>query len=191
MADQGYCGERLMAQLDGARLVRYDTSGLLLAWFGGHGVHVFDAGGTEVDYWSCGDFAKNDASVEDVEQSMAGHLLDLDDVLERADVEGYEHGVAAGSWLVDGNTTPETARRLLAGVEDGDPMVMDALPSCPLSGEWADDLRPRDVLAMFELDEEHEAASDVLDAFEVGYQRGVQNEAVRATRGLLGLHCAA
>lgn len=30
--------ERLMAQLDGARLVKYDADGYVLAWFGGHGV---------------------------------------------------------------------------------------------------------------------------------------------------------
>lgn len=45
--------ERLMAQLDGAELVMYDPDGYLLAWFGGEstGVHVYDAGGTEIGYW--------------------------------------------------------------------------------------------------------------------------------------------
>jgi hypothetical protein len=79
MADPAY-SERLMAQLDGARLVRYDTAGLLLVWFGGHGVHVYDAGGSEVDYWSCGDFAENEATPDEVERSMAAHILELEDV---------------------------------------------------------------------------------------------------------------
>jgi hypothetical protein len=66
--------ERLMAELDGARLVRYDTAGLLLAWFGGHGVHVYDAAGVEVDYLSCGDFARNDADVDDVEAAVVRYI---------------------------------------------------------------------------------------------------------------------
>jgi hypothetical protein len=40
--------ERLMAQLDGAQLVKYDADGFLFAWYGGLGVHVYDAAGDEV-----------------------------------------------------------------------------------------------------------------------------------------------
>lgn len=100
MADSAY-SEWLMAQLDGVRLVRYDAGGLLRAWFGGHGVHVYDAGGAEVDYWSVGDFAKNYAELEEVEESMARHILNVDQIVEQAEQEGYERGVAAGSWLLD------------------------------------------------------------------------------------------
>jgi hypothetical protein len=74
MQHSHYPGERLMAALDGARLVRYDADGYLLAWFGGHGVHVYDAAGEEVHYWSCGDFSHNDADVADVEASIAAYL---------------------------------------------------------------------------------------------------------------------
>jgi hypothetical protein len=81
--------------------------------FGGHGVHVYDVAGTEVDYWTCGDFAQNEADVSDVEESMARHLRGLDDVLENADEEGYARGVAAGSWLLDGNSTEQAASELL------------------------------------------------------------------------------
>jgi hypothetical protein len=62
--------ERLMAALDGARWVKYDADGLLLAWFGGHGVHVYDQSGEEVDYFSVGDFAQNDAEMAEVQQAM-------------------------------------------------------------------------------------------------------------------------
>ena len=187
MADSAYyCGERLMAELDGARLVRYDANaGTLLAWFGGHGVHVYDAAGTELDYWTCGDFAENDADESAVVESMARHILCIDDVLERAEQEGHDHGVTAGSWLLDGNSSEDAARRLLRGIEDGDPEILDQLPASPLSGEYADNLLPRDVLAWYDLDEQHDAADDVLRAFEDGFSRGVEVEAVRSATAFL------
>ena len=185
MTDSAY-NERLMAQLDGARLVRYDSNaGTLLAWFGGHGVHVYDAAGTELDYWTCGDFAENDASADVVEESIARHILNVDEIIERAEQEGYDHGVTAGSWLLDGNSSEEAARRLLTGLEDGDPEILDQLPASPLSGEYADGLLPRDVLGWYDLDEQHDAADDVLRAFEDGFSRGVEAEAVRSATALL------
>ena len=185
MSAPDYCGERLMAQLDGARLCRYDADGLLLAWFGGHGVHCFNGAGTEVDYWTCGDFSKNEAEVSEVEESMARRILNLDEIIERAEREGYDHGVTAGSWLLDGNSTQDAARELVRGIEEGDPIVLDLLPSSPLSGEYADGVLPPDVL--HDIDEDHDAASDVLDAFEAGFSRGVEAEAVRSARALLGV----
>lgn len=185
MADSPYCGERLLAALDGARLVRYDTAGLLYVWHGAHGVHTYDAAGQEVDYYSVGSFADDAATLEEVEESIARRLLNLDEIIERAEQDGYDRGKAAGSWLLDGNSTEDTARRLLEGIEGGDPEIMDALPSAPLSGEWADSLTPAEVLGWYDLDEEHDAADEILRAFEDGYSRGVQDEAVRSARVLL------
>ena len=107
-------------------------------------------------------------------------------MLERAEEEGYDQGKAAGSWLLDGNSKEEAARRLLQGIEDGDPEIIDTLPSSPLSGEYADGLLPRDVLGRFDLDEQHDAADEILSAFEDGYARGVQDEAVRTAEAMLG-----
>jgi len=108
-----------------------------------------------------------------------------DDVIEQAEQKGYEYGVSAGSWLLDGNSSEDAARRRLQGIEDGDPEILDALPCSPLSGEWADSLTPADVLGWYDLDEEHEAAEDVLRAFEAGFSRGVEAEAVRSASALL------
>ena len=182
---------RLMAQLDGARLVRYDADGLLYVWHGAHGVHVIASTGEEVDYYTVGDFAKNAAELVEVEESIARRILGLDEILERAEQDGYDAGKAAGSWLLDGNSRESAARRLLQGIEDGDPEIMDALPSSPLSGEYADGLLPRDVLDRYDLDEHHDAADDVLRAFEDGYDRGVQDEAVRSARAMLAESCRA
>ncbi len=116
---------------------------------------------------------------------MARHILNVDEIIERAEQEGYAHGVTAGSWLLDGNSSEEAAHRLLRGIEDGDPEILDQLPAAPLSGEHADSLLPRDVLAWYDLDEQHDAADDVLRAFEDGFSRGVEVEAVRSATALL------
>lgn len=34
---------------------------------------------------------------------------------------GYRAGEAAGSWVIDGNTSRETCERILRGIEEGDP----------------------------------------------------------------------
>jgi hypothetical protein len=47
---------------------------------------------------------------------------------------GADAGAAAGSWVeIEGN---DQAVRILVGIEDCDPEVMDMMPA-PLSGEWA------------------------------------------------------
>lgn len=104
---------------------------------------------------------------------------------ERADAAGYEAGTAAGSWVIDGNTTEDAARTLLEGIADGDPEVLDALPSSPLSGEWAGDPLPRDILAEFDLTEDDDAAEDILRAYEEGFSRGVVDEAQRSAYAIL------
>jgi len=48
---------------------------------------------------------------------------------------GTDAGQAAASWAFDGNTTVETYRAVLAGIEDGDPMILDAFGEPGLDGE--------------------------------------------------------
>jgi hypothetical protein len=43
--------------------------------------------------------------------------------------KAQEHGKAAASWVTDGNTSQETYRRLLEGIRDGDPEVLDSIHS--------------------------------------------------------------
>ena len=109
----------------------------------------------------------------------------LDVVEEDARARGVEDGTAAGSWVLDGNSTEETARAILDGIEDGDPMILDALPSAPLSGEFADGLLPRDVLGWYGMSEDDDAADDVLRAYEDGFSEGVTDEAERSARAML------
>lgn len=98
---------------------------------------------------------------------------------------GYEHGLAAGSWVTDGNTTDDTCRALLAGIEDGDPMILDQLPSSPLSGEWAGDPTPQSVLEALDVYDDDERADDLLRAYEDGFARGVEEEVVRSCKAVL------
>ena len=136
--------ERLMAQLDGAKLVRYDAAGLLYAWYGAHGVHAYDAAGTEVDYWTCGSYADDDASLEEVEASMAARIRNVDAIVEQAEEQGYEARLPARGY------STVTRRRLLhVGSSRGSRTEtlrysMRFLVS-PI-GEWADAPLPRDVL---------------------------------------------
>ena len=103
---------------------------------------------------------------------------------EDAERRGYEAGCAAGSWVLDGNSDPEGARRILRGIEEGDPAIVDALPSAPLSGEWADSLLPRDVLAWYDLTEDDDGADDVLNAYEQGYSSGAVDTVEREAESI-------
>lgn len=71
----------------------------------------------------------------------------MDPITERAAAIAREHGKAAASWVFDGNTTEDTYRAVLAGIESGDPAVMDAYRTPDLSGEFAGDYTPRDLAA--------------------------------------------
>jgi hypothetical protein len=140
-------------------------------------VRVLDDGSTERDYDAAACFSSLERAIEHIEYLRA---------LEGARQEGHAAGVAAGSWLLDGNSTEDAARRLLQGIEEGDPEVLDELPSSPLSGEWADAPLPRDLLEGVGIEEDADHAEDVLRAYEDAYSRGVTDEACRSARAMLG-----
>lgn len=104
---------------------------------------------------------------------------------------GLEAGKAAGSWVIDGNTTEETARRILQGYEDGDPKILDMQPS-PLSGEWADgESADQLVSELVDLNEASiswgelaELQDEVCRAFEDGYADGYWAEVQRSARAI-------
>jgi hypothetical protein len=58
-------------------------------------------------------------------------------------VKAQENGKAAASWVFDGNTDKDTYRKVLQGIDDGDPEVMDGLYPGSLRGGYTD----RDILA--------------------------------------------
>lgn len=104
---------------------------------------------------------------------------------DRARVLGEEHGRAAASWFFDGNTSEETYRVVLRGLEDGDPAVLDSLPSAPLSGEWADDPTPASVLQDLGVDAdtlEDWEESEIMDAYEDGFYTASRDAIETAAR---------
>lgn len=124
----------------------------------------------------------------------------MTDHTQAAEALGTQHGTAAGSWAVDGNTTPDTLRAILRGIEEGDPAILDTLPLTPnLSGEWADEPGGPaiyvEILAssggtLSDEDAQGDPAgwddfSEILDAYEAAYQQASQDEIQRACRAML------
>ena len=98
--------------------------------------------------------------------------------------DGYEAGKAAGSWVIDGNTSSETAARILAGIAgiaESDPEIMDLQPS-PLSGEWAGESIGELIDGYAELGEDAQTAA--CDAYEAGYSDGFWAEVERSAKAV-------
>jgi hypothetical protein len=119
--------------------------------------------------------------------------LDDDEAEERADED------RASTWLLDGNSTKLDAERLLIGLLDGDPEILDELPSPRLSGEWADDPRPSDLFAEAGVDpcscldepcsceDRAEIESELLDSYSDGFSTGAHDGAETEARRSLNI----
>jgi hypothetical protein len=112
--------------------------------------------------------------------------MTYEEIMSEARDMGRAHGQAAASWYFDGNTTDETYRLVLQGIEDGDPEVLDSFPSAPLSGEWADDPTPQTLAEDLGLDNEDDDEAAVLDdacsAYEDAFYQSVHEEIERMAR---------
>jgi hypothetical protein len=76
---------------------------------------------------------------------MMADTISNDELEARAASIGRQHGINAASWVFDGNTTEETYRTVLRGIEDDDPAVYDMFREPNLSGEFAGDYSIRDL----------------------------------------------
>lgn len=96
---------------------------------------------------------------------------------------GAEHGHAKGTWVLDGNSSAETAQKILAMIEDGDPALWD-MYAAPLSGEWADEATPNDVLAEIEYEgpDSPESWDSIIDAYEQAHSSAWETEVERLAR---------
>ena len=107
----------------------------------------------------------------------------------RAERAGREAGKNAGAWATDGNTTRATYEKILRGIDECDPEVMNALPCLDLSGQWADGLTDADVLSDIGycdvermLEREPDRCSDLIGWYRDGYDAAVVAEVERACR---------
>jgi hypothetical protein len=111
--------------------------------------------------------------------------------------EAYELGkdaaIAAASWVVDGNTSQDHIRRMVAMLDAGDPVAYDYLPAQPnLSGEWADAPTPlslaQDIFGTGitgTQDYPPEELNEIADAWEAGVFDTFQYECERILRDAL------
>lgn len=110
-------------------------------------------------------------------------MLNTTELADKAYELGRDHGAAVGSWVIDGNTTSDTASRILKGYEDGDSQIMDMEPS-PLSGEWADSPTPQTLADELELAEEYRGSEldQLCTDYELGFSQGYWDEVIRSAK---------
>jgi hypothetical protein len=109
---------------------------------------------------------------------------DYDRALSAATDIGVQEGTAAASWFFDGNTPDDTYRTVLAGIDNGDPAVLDTLPSADLSGQWADGRTPdtlrADVATALGIPADTllsgDAMTGIMDAYETAFNDTVAGE---------------
>jgi hypothetical protein len=117
-----------------------------------------------------------------------GLPVDLEERVEIARAQGEEAGRAAGTWLLDGNSSEESARAMLAKIEAGE-LLAELDLSGPLSGEWADGPTPASILEpLYREGEEIPEGEDdeICQAYEDAYWQGLETEAERSARAVLG-----
>jgi len=128
-----------------------------------------------------------------------GPAVSWPDVLDALRCAGARAGATAADWwaqdTVGGRTsgdTAATARLILAGIDDGDPLILDALPGLEVCGRDADAPTEAEVYTQAaphgapdwdSLDEP--ARAEAIDAFGDGHQRGVEARVVEHCRTAL------
>lgn len=114
---------------------------------------------------------------------------------------GAEHGRNAAGWWLQDELSPAVrpisrpvgrARRILAGIEDGDPAILDTFPAPDLSGEWADTLTGPELFegALRAAGDDTLRAGmtvygDVCDAYESAFSDAVTDAIETAARAVL------
>jgi hypothetical protein len=91
---------------------------------------------------------------------------------EKMHASGYRAGRAAGSWVIDGNTTRETAQAVLDAAEQCELEI-----PAPFSGEWADGWtkgRAYEDAGLFPI----VGHDGLTDAWEDGFREGYEYQAV-------------
>ena len=111
------------------------------------------------------------------------------EIIER---RGTSDGEGAAAWLVDGNTNNPYAvlKRIIDGIEDGDPEIMDKLPSPTYSGEMADEPTWEKILRdegiAMDTEQDPTGRRDLQDAYDAAFQQGVESKIREMFKGYGG-----
>jgi hypothetical protein len=92
------------------------------------------------------------------------------EAIETAEGIGTDKGRAAGTWALGNNVDRAAAAAVLKGIQEGDPMVMDAYAAPNLTGEWADEYGPADLAE----DIGHAEGTPIFDAAATAYEDAAQ-----------------
>lgn len=121
-----------------------------------------------------------------LDSELGESLFDFEAAETSAREVGAERGHSVGSWVIEGNTSVESAQAILDGFEAGDPQVLDMEPS-PLSGEWADAPTSADVLETIGVKDVSDHIEEaLLKAYEEGFSEGYWEEVTRAAKAVTG-----
>lgn len=108
-----------------------------------------------------------------------------DRLAEQAEAIGREHGASAASWYEVADAA--VAQRVLDGLADCDPEVLDTLPQPDLSGQWADGYTPdrlAEDLVLLAREREH-LLDGLCDAYECGFRQAAEEVVQRACQAQL------
>lgn len=97
------------------------------------------------------------------------------ELLSEARRMGREDGVRAASWTWDGNTSRETAERIVKLFDDGDPEVYNCFYAPSLSGEYADGPTPQSLARYLGMDDDDDRAEWLVDDLATAYEDGVSS----------------
>jgi hypothetical protein len=104
---------------------------------------------------------------------------------DRLEVRGYRDGYAAATWFAPHDE--ETARRILDGIDAGDPEVLDALPPPRLRGEFADEPTWNNILEDEDCEDSDDGRPELFDAYCYAFSCAAEREIVRYYRAMLDL----
>ena len=121
----------------------------------------------------------------------------IKEAIQYATQLGKEEGTNAAAWwqqdAIGGRATGDTkatAQRVLDGLDEGDPEIIDGLPRPDLSGQWADTMSGPDLIRRAldeagleedEIDDAYDGEYDgeICDAYENAFSQAVDDEVQR------------
>lgn len=126
---------------------------------------------------------------DNVEDGLKNYLARVEEKTKEQEHEtairqrGHDDGWNAASWLVDGNTDDPfgVLTRLLEGMKDGDPEIMDQLPSPDVSGQHANAPTWEEIIHdetdIIELSDDGE--TELWDVYQEAFDHGVEANIIR------------